>query len=87
MAVSASVDKESILTKDGNSSLGNIHANRILQVYWSHVPREANFAADHLAKKGQHLPFGLHTFDSVPAEIAHILVTDIAAVPLFRGLV
>ncbi|RYQ93893.1 hypothetical protein Ahy_B09g100109 [Arachis hypogaea] len=63
-----------------------LQANRIPHVYWNNVPREANSVADQLAKKGQHLPLGLHTFDSAPCEISHILASDIASVPLFRGI-
>ncbi|RYR24559.1 hypothetical protein Ahy_B02g058063 [Arachis hypogaea] len=63
-----------------------LQANRIPHVYWNNVPREANSVADQLAKKGQHLPLGLHTFDSAPCEISHIIASDIASVPLFRGI-
>ncbi|KAL4343532.1 hypothetical protein AHAS_Ahas11G0087800 [Arachis hypogaea] len=63
-----------------------LQANRIPHVYWDNVPREANSVTDQLTKKGQHLPLGLHTFDSAPCEISHILASDIAFIPLFRGI-
>ncbi|KAL4270927.1 hypothetical protein AHAS_AhasUnG0035300 [Arachis hypogaea] len=51
-------------------------SSRIHKVEWKHTLREANTVADTLAKKGQHLPLGLHLFDTPPPDIRNSLWLD-----------
>ncbi|RYR15598.1 hypothetical protein Ahy_B04g072447 [Arachis hypogaea] len=54
-------------------------------VAWSYTPREGNIVADHLAKKGQNLPLGLHIFAAAPSDISHLLVFDCSGSLVLRG--
>ncbi|KAL4327753.1 hypothetical protein AHAS_Ahas13G0131600 [Arachis hypogaea] len=47
--------------------------NMLMIVNWHHALREANSVLDILAKKGQHLPAGLHLFDHPPLDIMQAL--------------
>ncbi|RYR59515.1 hypothetical protein Ahy_A05g025408 [Arachis hypogaea] len=60
-------------------------AGHISNIQWSHTLREANFVADHLAKKGHELPFGVHLFDAAPPDILHMLAHDCSGIPFVRG--
>ncbi|KAL4314895.1 hypothetical protein AHAS_Ahas15G0130800 [Arachis hypogaea] len=60
-------------------------ACRIPNIQWSHTLREANFVADHLAKKGHELPFGVHLFDAAPPDILHLLAHDCSGISFVRG--
>ncbi|KAL4276669.1 hypothetical protein AHAS_Ahas20G0230300 [Arachis hypogaea] len=62
-----------------------IYASRIANISWSHSLREANSVADVLAKKGQHLPFGLHIFDTAPPDITLALDFDCMGSLRLRG--
>ncbi|RYR59892.1 hypothetical protein Ahy_A05g025843 [Arachis hypogaea] len=44
-----------------------VFASRVPYISWSHCLREANFAADILAKKGHDFLFDLHLFEVVPS--------------------
>ncbi|KAL4380729.1 hypothetical protein AHAS_Ahas04G0062600 [Arachis hypogaea] len=51
-------------------------SSRIHKVEWKHTLREANTIADTLAKKRQHLPLGLHLFDTPLPDITNSLFLD-----------
>ncbi|RYR08369.1 hypothetical protein Ahy_B05g076024 [Arachis hypogaea] len=62
-----------------------ILVRRIPQVSWNHILREANSAANILAKKGQDLPYGIHVFDAPPPNTIHALSSDAAGSFRLRG--
>ncbi|RYR52427.1 hypothetical protein Ahy_A06g027345 [Arachis hypogaea] len=58
---------------------------RLQQTSWKHALREANTVADHLAKKGQDLPLGLHLFDKAPPDIEYAILCDCIGTLRVRG--
>ncbi|KAL4359627.1 hypothetical protein AHAS_Ahas08G0096300 [Arachis hypogaea] len=58
---------------------------RLQQTSWKHALREANTVADHLAKKGQDLPLGLHLFDKAPPDIGYAILCDCIGTLRVRG--
>ncbi|MED6109174.1 hypothetical protein PIB30_031176 [Stylosanthes scabra] len=55
------------------------------KITWLHTLREANFAADKLAKKGHDLAYGIHIFDISPPDVSPSILRDISGIPLMRG--
>ncbi|RYR66002.1 uncharacterized protein LOC107480384 [Arachis duranensis] len=60
-------------------------ASRVPHISWSHCLREANFAADNLAKKGHDLPFGLHLFEDALPDTAMMIMRDLSGSLILRG--
>ncbi|CAN1165304.1 Putative ribonuclease H protein At1g65750, partial [Linum perenne] len=58
--------------------------SREWEVQLSHVYREANCAADHLANLGHSFPVGMYLFDFPDASLAHWLRYDLIGVALPR---
>jgi len=53
-----------------------ILVGRINHIVWTHVFCEANFMANHLAKKGHELLDGLHLFEMALSDTTQVLLFD-----------
>ncbi|KAL9418011.1 hypothetical protein AB3S75_040918 [Citrus x aurantiifolia] len=60
--------------------------NRQWLITIKHIYREANFAADSMAKLAGSLPLGLHVFENPPENLGYWLCNDIYGTSIPRSV-